>query len=985
MGKIYVLLEISSSSQLRKTNHDVLDLLLERLERLCLDYGGTLIRHSGDLFLYLFPNIGQEVKALLERLMEFYLTTRERKSDLQGVTVFVERFGGESDEDAYTICRDDVYRSGCTEGFLIGRRLEKPASGCSFNTEEATDILKAVVSAEREAEVPVAGPPSILHREKLINRILEIIVPEIDDSDGARIVHIYGPAGSGKAYNLKVALRRLAKNVPDAVWAVVPGFYPGEAPEGPFLKGMNNDFLRIVPEYLLPREKTVWDARRKAVLDGRGDRYGVDFILIYRLYLQAYIRRMDELGLPPLFICEAWDRLSPGAAELCVRFCLEFISGSHLVPVIVSETRDTDPRLESMPRVRLKVTPVQPKVIEHTLALLKAEGRQFPAEADTLYEGDVHSFIMALGLSKGGGAVQRGTSGAELARILAGDLSPAAGKYLLSRLASESMFGTEASVLLDTTGLPPGLRNRGREECVAAGLIDGEGGFHFPRDEIFQIITDRLEQAEHEFKEKFAETLAVHLTDLHNPASNFILLFICRHAHYRTAVAGMTMVIDALIDNGRLDTGEDLLEELSTEIGKRLAAEGHLLLELTTAALRLRIGVLKEDQEACRRNVPAVDEIDELGEKTAAARYRLEYARYLYMLREFRKSLSASKRALFLLEESAEGDVCGAAYTEVGLSMLSLGKTGEAAEYFTLATELGRDAQRPLCRGRALILEAEAEFFMGGLDRALKLLVEAAGILSDAGFRNLELFAQFFQGRIFFRLGMYRKAAELFFKALSLIDLYGIHEARKTVYAWLARSEIFLLNTARAIKTLTALDRDYETGLFFAEACYMDNRPEEGIRVLEDCIKVPAIEDFRLAPGEVIRWKNGFSNLEDRVLSSPDRGSVLSHLVRGFNSYLLGRTGGGAEAYIELMQLTRGDKLGESDQNNMLYYFFASDLLTSDEEDEEINRLTLLSKALKYLQGTASRIGDPKLKQAYLWQNYWNAKLMEEGREHKLV
>ncbi len=985
MGKIYVLLEISSSRQLRKTNHDVLDLLLEMFERLCSDYGGTLIRHSGDLFLYLFPDIGREVNALLEGLMKFYLVTRERKIDLQGVTVFVERLDGESDENAYTICRDDVYRSGCTEGFLIGRGLKKPASECSFNIEEGIHVLKAVVPEEQEAEMQPAGLQSILHREKLINRILEIIVPEIDDSNGARIVHIYGPSGSGKAYNLKVALRRPAKNIPGVVWAVVPAFYPGDEPEGPFLKGMNSDFLRIVPDYLLPREKTVWDAGRKAVLDGRGDRYGVDFILIYRLYLQAYIRRMDELGLPPLFICEAWDRLSLGAAELFVRFCVEFISGSHLIPVIVSETGDTDPRLESMPKVRLKVAAVRLKAIEHTLSLLEAGGRQFAGEPESLYEGDLHSFIMALGLSEGGKAVQRGMRGDEMAKILAGDLSPTAAKYLLSRLASESMFGMEVSLVLDTMGLAPGLRNRGREECVAAGLIDGEGDFHFPREEIFEIITNSLEEVEHEFKEKFAETLAVHLKDLHNPAGNFILRFICRNARYRTAVDCMTMVIDTLIDNGRLDAAEDLLEELSTVIGNRLAPEGRLLFELTVAALRLRLGVLKEDPEACRGNVPDVDEIDELREKIAAAGYRLEYARYLHMLREFRKSLSASKRTLFLLEESTEGGIRGLANMEVGLSMLSLGKTGEAAEYFTMAAELGRDAQRPLCRGRALILEAEAEFFMGGLDTALKLLDEAAGILSDAGFRNLELFARFFQGRIFFRLGMYRKAAELFCRGLSHIDLYGIHEARKTVYAWLARSEIFLLNTARAIKTLNALDRDYETGLFFAEACYMDNRPEEGVRVLEECIKVPAVEDFCPAPGEVIRWKNGFSNLEDRVLSSPARGSVLSHLVRGFNSYLLGRTGGRAEAYIELMQLTRRDKLGELDPNNMLYYFFAADLLTSDEEDEEINRLTLLSKALKYLQGTASRIGDPKLKQAYMWQNYWNAKLMEEGREHKLV
>ena len=85
------------------------------------------------------------------------------------------------------------------------------------------------------------------------------------------------------------------------------------------------------------------------------------------------------------------------------------------------------------------------------------------------------------------------------------------------------------------------------------------------------------------------------------------------------------------------------------------------------------------------------------------------------------------------------------------------------------------------------------------------------------------------------------------------------------------------------------------------------------------------------------------------------------------------------------MRLTREDRLSEIDPNNGYYYYLHALTFPEYSGAEAVDRLTLLSKALRHIQQTASHIDNPKHRQMYLSDNYWNSGLMNEGRAHKLI
>ena len=99
----------------------------------------------------------------------------------------------------------------------------------------------------------------------------------------------------------------------------------------------------------------------------------------------------------------------------------------------------------------------------------------------------------------------------------------------------------------------------------------------------------------------------------------------------------------------------------------------------------------------------------------------------------------------------------------------------------------------------------------------------------------------------------------------------------------------------------------------------------------------------------------------------------------------MAKTGYETEGRTELVRLTREDRLSDIDLNNGYYYYLHALTLPENTGAEAVDRLTLLSKALRHIQQTASHIDDPKERQMFLMDNYWNSGLMKEGRAHKLI
>jgi len=83
--------------------------------------------------------------------------------------------------------------------------------------------------------------------------------------------------------------------------------------------------------------------------------------------------------------------------------------------------------------------------------------------------------------------------------------------------------------------------------------------------------------------------------------------------------------------------------------------------------------------------------------------------------------------------------------------------------------------------------------------------------------------------------------------------------------------------------------------------------------------------------------------------------------------------------------LSREDRLSEHDPNNYHYYYLHSRVVPHGEGELLVDRLTVLSKALKHVQERATRIDDVKKRQSFLRRNRWNARLIEDAKSLKLM
>lgn len=136
--------------------------------------------------------------------------------------------------------------------------------------------------------------------------------------------------------------------------------------------------------------------------------------------------------------------------------------------------------------------------------------------------------------------------------------------------------------------------------------------------------------------------------------------------------------------------------------------------------------------------------------------------------------------------------------------------------------------------------------------------------------------------------------------------------------------------------------------------------------------------DFRLSD-------SGYEYIEDLVFVVSDGHGVLSHLLKAFRAFLSVLNERSAEGSAELARLTRDEKLSNIDPFNGMYYFFHALSLPEKPGTDSLDRLTLISKALRHVQTIASRIDTPDERRAYLTGNYWNSRLMQAGRKNKLL
>ena len=404
---------------------------------------------------------------------------------------------------------------------------------------------------------------------------------------------------------------------------------------------------------------------------------------------------------------------------------------------------------------------------------------------------------------------------------------------------------------------------------------------------------------------------------------------------------------------------------------------GSALTEKIFKALALRASLID--------NIEAVTEKNESPETLNDALLLMEVARSYHASCDYQLALDYIKKVLIFLQAGDYPALEGAAFIELGFLMMCKGKLLESSEYLNLSIEKLTNSGDSFNLMKALLFSGVQQYLWGSLDSSEDFVDRAAEIAAEKGFEEWNMYILFFKCRLFFELGRYYDAEKILSECLLQNEIYRNDSRRKIFSAWTARACIYQGKIYRGINMLLSLDEDPEVLFFLAEAYYFNGNMEKAVSSIEKAESTDAYFDLGFLALEHISWKNGFHSVEGRVLRSGRGTGVLLHNIRAFHAFLLGLTGNREYGSEILFSLTRDEKISDNDPFNRLYFYFYCQLLERRADTEMVDKLTLISKALKYLQQTSSRINNPKIRQQYMKSNYWNSKLVNEAQREKLI
>ena len=401
--------------------------------------------------------------------------------------------------------------------------------------------------------------------------------------------------------------------------------------------------------------------------------------------------------------------------------------------------------------------------------------------------------------------------------------------------------------------------------------------------------------------------------------------------------------------------------------------------------LGLRSALIQGDQELARIRFLALTDISESPLSLEEALNNLEAARYLYASGEYRSALDAAKKALLFLQNEDNRLLNADANCQIGLIMIGMERLDEAAMYFGLGREQLSPEENPHNYIKAMVLEGLCQFITGNLSQVRRSMEDSRRMAAAFGRREWELYSVFLIGRNDFELGRYEAAEEKFVEGLLMSRLYFDENKSKVFYSWIARCRIYAGFPTKGLSVLGGLKPDNEVLFITAEALYFMGRMEKALDALQLAMEEELSAPTLFCPGEYISWHSGFSSVEDRALRTREGTGVLFHLTRVFRGYLRGKGPEKEEGRQELSRITRDERLGEEDPFNHFYYYLYNQIVPEMGDAESVNKLTILSRSLKYLQQRASRIDETEDKKDYLYKNYWNSLIMKEGREQKII
>jgi len=954
---IYVQIEIVGFNSLKKIDSVFTDNLAAELDKILKNNNCIGKNYSDFIFSYSYTPELQDLKKLFTSVQEVWEYLHSISEKLRGFTIFIDQVKGILSKLQQKSVTKRIYRITEHESLCV--------------SSEAIDLFKSMaefiytgeiykmVSPERVQIKEDEGIVSYLSHTEDMDIILDAFQPLLN-SQKKGLFFCYGyeiPGLSFLSYSIAKKIEGRAENIP---WLILNPGKNDFTYISSLVHCLNKKFFKELSTYLTITEGKVWEHLSNLLTFRDMPLYEEDAILIFKLYLSAYSRFLKKQNLPVIVFLIEIDNFAEQSLEIIADILEECAGELDIIPFLFSNNSDIPACFRNFPAEKWDYT-------EWEKNKDNAKNVESPV---TKY----HTFLLEQ--QKGGHF-----SGINASVHLIDDFDSYTRRILYLSTIFPDMFQP-----LEMIGL---LTNDNSEKIKysRAFKILVTYGFFYPERymPVFPDLLDTLKKNQSADDEPFFKASALFFANTYDNPQLFMNLAdsFSKIGDHKRELDFRLKTVRVLIQQRKTEQAIriikdsfNLIENLSRDKKKWTFTYNKLFLEAALFDSRLQLA-----EDFFQTILSAGEYTDD---NTERERYMI-FAEYYYGRYRYQKALEPAKKALLIVQKGDYPAIESEINTLLGKIMLGMQRLEEAKDYLRIARELLDNSGNQKLLVKIYYFESVTYYIYGNLSESSRLIQKGIELAEAYGMRRWQILSLFLRGRIYFDLGKYQKASVIFIDCLTLAELYHFRESEESIYIWIARTMVYGGNYREGSRILTYYHDSTEGSFFYAEYLYFEGRYKEALDIVIHSIQLEKDTIRILRSPDFVLKGSGFEYIEDLVFVKNDGHSVLLHLLQAFKAFLSVLSDTSSQGVENLIRLTREEKLSDIDPYNGLYFFLHALCLEKKPGMDDLDRLTLLSKALRHIQSIASRIDVPSERIDYLNRNYWNSRLVSEGRKNKLI
>lgn len=951
---IEILVEINGFHSLEKIDSSFTEKLLGDLKSILGDDPSVLMKRTGSCFLFGFSPGINDLNRLIHSILGMHDYLGSIAGQLRGFNILVNQTKGIISKIEHDAFVTDIYTLEPDGSLFVSNSAAGLFEGYS-DFEEADGYLRMVSHKNLQIKAE-GGALDFVGKTKEHEEFTASFTPLLN-GERKGLFFFYSHEVQGipyMGYSLSRYIEGSGENKDSLPWFYIFPERNDFSGYSALTRSFNPEFASDVPSFLTDTEKKVWEELYSLIHPEYSVMYEEDAVLLFRLYLSAYGRYFKSMNFPPIVYIFEVDEMKEPAVYSIAEVIEDLSAELSLIPVVFSGKQDIPACFQNFNSIKYnfgKDESAASPVSQYHSSLLRKQ-KDINLSAD------------------------------DAAKFLLGELDLYSRRLLSLMFLLDGLFVFKEIIdfLCD--------EDSDRMKYLNAYNNLVSYGYIYPDRMrcVFPELVSEFDELKSGSGEKILDRIYARYAkriDLDPQLLGSLYTVFEFAGDFDRTVEFKLAVVHSLIDRNNTEAALPLIKEIKKLLKKRGLVGSDR--DIYTDVLFLKAALSDSRIPLVNDLIQKLNKADNLKDERVKMILKAALSEAFYSGYEYQYALKPAKDALLIAQSAGFAEEESGINTLLGKIMLGKQRIEEAKDYFRISIETAASGNGKFPLSKTYYLGAVTYYVYGNLSESMRLLETSLEVSRETGNRNWEIITLFAKGRINFDLGRYQAAINLFSESLSVARIYNRMESHEIIYPWIGRSLVYSGKRETGGRILENHQESAEGTFFYSEYLYFKGRYSEAEemvnRALEmdnDNLHLFISTDFKLD-------SSGFKYMEDLVFVANDGRGVLSHLLRVFSAYLSVLNYNPAKGTSELERLTRDDKLSDIDPFNGLYYFFQALSLPEKEGVDSLDRLTMLSKALRHVQTVASRIDFPKDRRAFLTGNYWNSRLMADAKKNKLL